>query len=475
MTYEFSGFRLEGAVLQHNGRVVPLMPKAVETLAVLVARAPAVVTKDELIAAVWPDTFVVESSLARNISLIRKALEDHAGPGDYIETLSKRGYRLAVPVTILETAATPVPAPSAPAPPSSLEPPPLPAAPAPAPPARTPYLLAVLGLLIAAPAAWYAFFRPSPPPPPDPATLIGWHLLQKASPVEATAALRQFEEAVAANPNSASAHAGVAQTLLSMATLAIAEKNFAARARSSAQTALRLDPNLDTAHTALGSIQLLIDWNFPAAERSFQRALQLHPGSPIAAYRYSQLLVWTGRSQEALAMARRGEQADPVSALAGAHVAIVLYSQRRFEEAAAQCRRVLDRERTYSLAHYYLALSSAYLHRFDQAELHLKQAQLHPGVLLTDTIWLELRKGNRQPAEARYAEIQEEIRHQRLSPTANLLLAAALGRLDDVFAAIESGYRRHAQEILSLASDPRVEAIHADPRWPAFQQRMGWK
>ena len=74
MTYEFSGFQLEGSVLQHNGRVVPLMPKAVETLAVLVARAPAVVTKDEIISAVWPDTVVVrflgfaESSL--NVELM---------------------------------------------------------------------------------------------------------------------------------------------------------------------------------------------------------------------------------------------------------------------------------------------------------------------------------------------------------------------------------------------------------------------
>ncbi|MBN8734624.1 MAG: winged helix-turn-helix domain-containing protein, partial [Acidobacteria bacterium] len=151
MTYEFSGFRLEGAVLQHNGRVVPLMPKAVETLAVLVARAPAVVTKEELIAAVWPDTFVVESSLARNISLIRKALEDHAGPGDYIETLSKRGYRLSVPVTISETLTAPKPLASpalqsgsestVPAPPAATH-----APPAAAIATRRPYLLAALGL-----------------------------------------------------------------------------------------------------------------------------------------------------------------------------------------------------------------------------------------------------------------------------------------------------------------------------------------
>lgn len=454
MTYEFSGFRLQDGVLQHGGRVVPLMPKAVETLAVLVARAPAVVTKEELMAAVWPDTHVVESSLARNISVIRKALEEHAGPGEYIETLSKRGYRFVADVRMVEETAA--------------------AEPVAARGSRSVWPAVAIGAVVCALIAWFAIPRPAPAPP-DPATLIGWHLLQKGSPMEATRALRQFEEALASNPNSASAHAGVAQTLLAMARLAVAEKNYVERARKSAETAIRLDPRLDAGHVSLGVVQMFVDWDFAGAERSFERALQLNADSRLAMFYYSQLLNWTRRSEEALRMARLAERADPVSALAGVEVAVVLYSQRRFEEAAAQCRKVLDRERTYTLAHYYLALNYAFLGRFEEAESHLAQADLQAGVLETDRAWIELRKGNRQPAERRYAEIRGMVAHQRLEPSATLLLAAALGRLDEAYQSMESGYRIRAQEVLSLASDPRLEAVRNDARWPAFKQRLKWK
>jgi DNA-binding winged helix-turn-helix (wHTH) protein len=54
-------------MLQFGEAVVPLTPKAIDTLYLLVSRAPAVVSKEEIMKTVWPDTFVVESSLARNI------------------------------------------------------------------------------------------------------------------------------------------------------------------------------------------------------------------------------------------------------------------------------------------------------------------------------------------------------------------------------------------------------------------------
>lgn len=67
------------------------MPKAIETLHVLLERRGRVVEKAELMKLVWPDTTVEEVGLARNISLLRRALDDEAG--QYIETIPRRGYR----------------------------------------------------------------------------------------------------------------------------------------------------------------------------------------------------------------------------------------------------------------------------------------------------------------------------------------------------------------------------------------------
>src|SRR2546428_330511 len=93
--YEFGSFRLDAGehLLLRNGEAIPLSPKVFETLVVLVANSRHIVEKSELMERLWPDTFVDEGNLTRNISLLRKALGE-----DYIETVPKLGYRFTADV-----------------------------------------------------------------------------------------------------------------------------------------------------------------------------------------------------------------------------------------------------------------------------------------------------------------------------------------------------------------------------------------
>lgn len=98
--YEFGDFCLDAAErrLLRHGEAVPLTPKAFETLAYLVSRSGHVVEKDELLGAVWPDTFVEEATLAQNIFTLRRALGQGRETLQYIETVPKRGYRFVAGV-----------------------------------------------------------------------------------------------------------------------------------------------------------------------------------------------------------------------------------------------------------------------------------------------------------------------------------------------------------------------------------------
>jgi len=91
---EFGPFRFEPAErrLLRDGRDVSLPPKAFDLLAVLVARAGRLVTKDVLLKEIWPNTFVEEASLSYTMSVLRKALGDESTEY-YIDTVQKRGYR----------------------------------------------------------------------------------------------------------------------------------------------------------------------------------------------------------------------------------------------------------------------------------------------------------------------------------------------------------------------------------------------
>ncbi|HKX30916.1 MAG TPA: winged helix-turn-helix domain-containing protein [Blastocatellia bacterium] len=94
--YEFANFRLDVAdrLLTRDGEVVQLTPKALEILLILVGNHGRVLTKEELITAVWPASFVEEGNLARNISTLRQAL----GENNLIETVPRRGYRFTAGV-----------------------------------------------------------------------------------------------------------------------------------------------------------------------------------------------------------------------------------------------------------------------------------------------------------------------------------------------------------------------------------------
>src|SRR4051794_16111287 len=101
--YDFDIFRVdaEREMLLRAGDPVPLPPKAFQVLLVLIRNRQEVVTKDDLMKEVWPDTFVEEANLSRNIFLLRKALGESPQDHRYVLTVPGRGYRLAERVRLV--------------------------------------------------------------------------------------------------------------------------------------------------------------------------------------------------------------------------------------------------------------------------------------------------------------------------------------------------------------------------------------
>jgi eukaryotic-like serine/threonine-protein kinase len=102
--YRFGPFQLDVRErrLSRDTDVIPLRLKVFDTLCVLVENAGRLVTKDELLTAVWPDTTVEENNLNHNISVLRKALGEQATGQQYIETVPRVGYRFVAAVETVE-------------------------------------------------------------------------------------------------------------------------------------------------------------------------------------------------------------------------------------------------------------------------------------------------------------------------------------------------------------------------------------
>jgi DNA-binding winged helix-turn-helix (wHTH) protein/TolB-like protein/Flp pilus assembly protein TadD len=108
--FEFGPFRFESGnhLLLRGTEPIQLAPKAIDTLHVLLEHRGRVVSKDELIERLWPDTSVESANLTQNVYLLRKALGEGPHDQNYIETIPKRGYRFVATVTVKHAPDAPV-------------------------------------------------------------------------------------------------------------------------------------------------------------------------------------------------------------------------------------------------------------------------------------------------------------------------------------------------------------------------------
>src|SRR5207245_9464267 len=131
------------------------------------------------------------------------------------------------------------------------------------------------------------------------------------------------------------------------------------KTRAAALTALALQPPPADAQASLGDQLCVYDWDAPAAEREFRRAIELNPSVANAHYFYSHCLAAHGRLDEALAEARRAHELDPLNPDVATGLPWALYVARRYDEAIALEQKSLDLEPGSAHAHMLLALPLA--------------------------------------------------------------------------------------------------------------------
>jgi len=166
-------------------------------------------------------------------------------------------------------------------------------------------------------------------------------------------ALELYTEAARRDPHAAKAWTGIAEchVLMNMHGLALPSICMP-QAREAALRAIEIDPCSAPAHSALGAVQAVYDWQYDAACGHWQRALGNDPDYATAHHWFSLLgLLTTGRTDEALRHIEEAQRLDPLSAPIANDVGFVLYWMRRFGDARKQCRHTLEMNRRFYRAH----------------------------------------------------------------------------------------------------------------------------
>jgi serine/threonine-protein kinase len=198
--------------------------------------------------------------------------------------------------------------------------------------------------------------------------LLGRHHWYKRTEPEMRRALELFQEAVAADPMYAPAYSGIADAsaLLASWQFASAKENFPQAAKA-AERALELDPSLADAHASLGFVKLNWEWDWEAAMRELRTAIALNPSHETAHRWLSAFLAGIGRDDEAVPIAQRAIELDPISVLPRMNLGIVAFLAWRFEDAEMEFRRVIEKDPNFVRAYAFLACSLSFMDRHDEA------------------------------------------------------------------------------------------------------------
>ena len=171
-------------------------------------------------------------------------------------------------------------------------------------------------------------------------------------------AIQYFNQALERDPTYAPAYSGLADSHFYLGYVfgRVPPREAMPRARQAVDKALELDPSLAEAHASAGLVSMIYDWDRPAAERSYKKAIALNPNYATGFHGYAALLAtWGGRGEEAVALIRRGLEVDPLSLPVNHMAGVVLSLAGRGDEAITQFLRTLELEPGYSISRNSLA------------------------------------------------------------------------------------------------------------------------
>jgi DNA-binding winged helix-turn-helix (wHTH) protein/Tfp pilus assembly protein PilF len=416
--FDLGGWRIDPATgtLSRDGHESRIEPRLMELLLLFAASPGRVISKDEIVASVWGGRAIGDDTLAATISRLRTALGEST---KFIETLPKRGYRLLI--------------------------------------------------------APDGFAAPAPSAPDGIAALIakGRAALLVALPQSLAQARVYFEAAIAADPKSAAAQAGLAEAMLAQHA-AGQGVSFAASAKAAAQAATALDPDLATAWATLGAATLIADRDFAAAEAALLRALALDRKAARTHRVHAFALAAVGRFPQAEREARLALEGDALSVSAHIDLVQILLVAHRFTPALAEAKKAVSLSAASAGAWSALGWAQALLGaQRDAADALLESIRLSG----TDAATVAQLKAvfDAEGFAAFCAAGAALFAQQRVTYVARAMdlamLYATAGDPDKAFAALDEALRRDDPVLLMLPYLPHLDRLRNDPRFAGVLTR----
>jgi TolB-like protein/Flp pilus assembly protein TadD len=286
-----------------------------------------------------------------------------------------------------------------------------------------------------------------------------------------------FTRAIEIDPNYAAAYAGLAQcyTLLSIDAVNNPDE-MKRKAKAAAVRAVALDDSSAEAHVILAGTKVFFDYDWPAAETHFRRALALNPNNALAHHWYANLyLAPEGRFQEAIAEMKVAQQLDPLSLIINTDLGYAYYLAGDDDDALTQFRKVLDMDPQFVPAHFDLTVLYLRRRMYDPAVKELALDLHYSGQDKQVPIIQQAYSKNGYTGVEQLVVASNDRLGGGFRPS---LIAVAqanlfLGNTKGALSSLETAYANREAGIIYLKADPAWNELRSNPRFQTLERQAG--
>ncbi|HSS43714.1 MAG TPA: tetratricopeptide repeat protein, partial [Thermoanaerobaculia bacterium] len=288
-------------------------------------------------------------------------------------------------------------------------------------------------------------------------------------------AFEYFHQAIEIDPTYALAYAGLTVACWDVSNLQKAPRDVMPQAEAAARRAVEIDDELAEAHASLALVEMAYDWDRPAAEKEYRRAIELKPGYASVHQWYGWHLALLGRLDESIAEMKRAQRLDPLSGEISSYVGLSLYWARDYSKAIEQLRKSLELDPGSWFSHSLLGW--AYLQNGQTSEAF---AEIQRSRQLDDNQWALADlghayavSGKRAEAEGVLRELKERAKRGYVSKYLVARIYAGLGEKDTAFGLMEKAFEDRDESETWLRVDPMMDSLHSDARYADLLRRLG--
>jgi serine/threonine-protein kinase len=290
--------------------------------------------------------------------------------------------------------------------------------------------------------------------------------------------LEYFQKAIATDPDYALPYSGLADCYFSLGFFDfLAPKVAFGKCREAALRAVELDPDLAEAHASLGNAFFHFDWDWPAAEAEFRRAISLNPNYAAVHYFYGMFLTSAGRFDDAVAHERRAMELDPIQPVIRAAQAFTLRLADRNDEAIATSRSSIEFDPNFFVSWLNLGQDYADIGKFVEGEEAVRKADDLAGgmstlILLILGHVLKL-AGKRDEARSIFHRVLEFSKSKYASAQLIAISYWLFDEKDAAFEWLERAIDERDHWVCYSKVLPDMRGMRSDPRFKALLKKVG--